>query len=64
MGNNNEYISVTEAAKKHGLSKAWVGRLVQNGRIEGAVKVGRQWIIPATWTPPILKRGKPKRFTK
>jgi len=59
-----KYLSIPETARKNKLSVAWVRRLAMDGRVAGAVKVGRQWIIPATWTPPILKRGKPKRLTK
>jgi len=45
-----DYTTVTEAAGKLGLSRAWVKRLARDGRIRGAVMVGRQWIIPAGWT--------------
>ena len=39
----SELISVTDAAKRTGLSPAWIRRLLQRGRIEG-VKVGRNWL--------------------
>ena len=39
----SELISVTDAAKRTGLSPAWIRRLLQRGQIEG-VKVGRNWL--------------------
>lgn len=43
----HELISVTEAAKRSGYSKEWIQKLCQQGRIEGARKLGPVWAIPA-----------------
>ena len=40
-----------QAAKRLGISKARVCLLCKNGRIEGAVKVGKEWAIP---DPPVI----------
>jgi hypothetical protein len=34
-------------AAKHGLSRQWVCELLRAGRIAGAQRVGRIWLIPA-----------------
>ena len=57
-----QFMSVEDAAAELGRSIAWVRRLAQNGRLPGAEKVGRDWIIPkaavAGWKPE--SRGRPK----
>jgi hypothetical protein len=35
-----------EAALELGVSEAWISQLCREGRIEGAVKRGRFWLIP------------------
>ena len=46
-----EYFTTEEMAEKWGVSKRRVQRLVQDGRIEGAVKKG-VWLIPSSATKP------------
>ncbi len=41
-----KYISITEYAKQKGHSTAWIRKLCALGKIEGAYKAGRNWIIP------------------
>ena len=41
-----EYTTIREAAAELGLEESWVRRLCIAGRIVGAVKVGRDWMIP------------------
>jgi len=41
------YLTIAEAAQKINLSRNYVSRLCGEGRFEGAVKVGRAWLIPA-----------------
>lgn len=41
----SEYITATAFAKLHGKSAQWICKLCQNGRIEGARKEGRQWMV-------------------
>ena len=47
-GKAPEYISVAEYAKKHGLSSAsHIRALCTSGKFTGAVKIGRNWCVPA-----------------
>ena len=55
---SNTYISAPEAAMLWGVSQRRVNRLCQDGRIEGAFKVGQNWIIPPTTQKPADKRRK------
>ena len=47
-----EYISVKEAAQKWGVFSRRVASLCTQERIEGAMRVGNMWIIPATVGKP------------
>ena len=42
-----EYITVTEAAKKWGVSNRMVQKYCAEGRIEGVKKFGVSWEIPS-----------------
>ena len=46
------YINISEAAEKWGISTRRVQVLCKNGRIEGAAKLGREWVIPVTAEKP------------
>ncbi len=59
-----DYISIDEAAKKWGLSKRFVQLLCSNGRIEGATRLGRAWMIPKNAKKPIDGRTKAARAKK
>ena len=39
-------ISTEEAAKHLGISARRIRTLLQQGRVRGATKIGRQWLIP------------------
>ena len=56
-----DYISIDEAAKKWGLSKRFVQVLCANGRIEGATRLGRAWMVPHNAKKPIDGRTKAAR---
>lgn len=43
----SEYLSVTEYAALHGKDVGNLRRMLAAGRIPGATKAGKQWIIPA-----------------
>ena len=45
------WLTSNEAAEALGLSRVWILRLCQQGRVKGARKLGRAWMIPA---PPVL----------
>lgn len=47
------YISIKEASEKWGISDSRIRVLCRQGRIEGAIKIGRNWAIPSHATKPI-----------
>ncbi len=57
-------ISVKEAAKLWDLTERRVSALCKNGKIEGAVKQGRAWTIPANAEKPIDNRVKTGAYIK
>lgn len=57
----NEYLSVTEFAKKYHKDPADVRRLIYDGRIP-ATKIGNQWAIPADTQPPADRRVKSGKY--
>ncbi len=59
-----EYISAKEAARLWNLSERSVTNLCRSGRIEGAVKNGRDWSIPADAEKPADKRIKTGAYAK
>ncbi len=40
-------LSVEQAASALGIKVAWMRRLCQSGRVPGAYRVGRAWLVPA-----------------
>ena len=53
-----EYLKIEEIAKKWGLGVRRVQLLCAGGRIEGAVRFGRDWMIPKSAKKPIDARTK------
>ena len=51
-----KYISITEASEKWGISDSRIRVLCREGRIEGAVKIGRNWSVPSDAAKPIDAR--------
>ena len=43
-----EFITASQAAEKWGVSPRRVQILCNNGRVKGAYKFGKQWMIPST----------------
>ena len=43
----NGYMKIAEASKKWGIGERRVNTLCLEGRIEGAIKFGNTWAIPA-----------------
>jgi excisionase family DNA binding protein len=43
---NGDYATVSEAVEILGVNQAYVRRVLQQGRVSGAVKIGRDWLIP------------------
>ena len=47
------YISIKEASEKWDISHSRIRLLCREGRIEGAIKIGRNWVIPSDTAKPI-----------
>ena len=60
----NEYMTIKQAAQKWGIGERRINTLCQEGRIEGAVKFGKSWAIPAGAKKPIDQRIKTGRHIK
>ena len=59
-----KYISSKEASDKWNISDRRIRVLCSEGRIEGAVKIGRNWSVPAASSKPAdAREGKPKKYT-
>ncbi len=56
-----DYIGIEEVAKKWGVSKRFVQILCADGRIEGATRLGRAWMIPENAKKPIDGRTRAAR---
>jgi excisionase family DNA binding protein len=59
-----EYITIQEAAEKWGITSRRIQVLCAQGRLEGAVKFGRQWAIPANLKKPEDARIKSGKYMK
>lgn len=51
-----KYISTKEASNNWGISERRIRKLLQEGRIDGAIKIGNSWNIPIDSFKPIDKR--------
>ncbi|HKL10663.1 MAG TPA: Fic family protein [Clostridia bacterium] len=56
-----EYISSKKASEKWGISDRRIRVLCNEGRIEGALKIGRNWSIPVDAVKPVDAREKTKK---
>lgn len=53
-----EYLTTTEMSKLWNLSSRRIGVLCVEGRIDGAIKKGKMWLLPADATRPADARYK------
>lgn len=53
-----EYITVREAAENWDITQRWVQKLCEEGRIKGAVRFSRIWMIPKEAEKPADGRRK------
>jgi hypothetical protein len=53
-----EYLTTTEMSKLWNLSSRRIGVLCAEGRIDGAIKKGKMWLLPADATRPADARYK------
>ena len=51
-------MQIKEASEKWNISERRIRQLIQDGRIDGAQKIGTTWIIPDDTTKPVDKRFK------
>lgn len=56
-----EYVTVTQMAEQWGLSTRRVRVLCANGDIQGVVRKGKKYLIPATASRPVDRRKLPKQ---
>lgn len=43
------YYTPQEAAREFRVAEKTIRNMCERGEIEGAVKIGRQWRVPASW---------------
>ena len=54
----DRYMKIEEASKKWGVTPRRVQAMCGGGRIEGAIQIGREWLIPRNMKKPIDGRTK------
>ncbi len=59
-----EYMTIQDASEKWGISSRRIQVLCSEGRLQGAVKFGRQWAIPADLDKPADARVKTGKYRK
>ena len=60
----NGYIKVSEASEKWGISNRRIVTLCNEGRLDGAIKFGNTWAIPANIQKPKDERIKSGKYIK
>lgn len=58
--NINEWKTADELAADWGVSSRRIQLLCKEGRLDGAVKKGHQWLIPASTKKPDRQKSGPK----
>ncbi len=58
------YITLSEAAKKWGISERRIRTLCSEGRIDGVTRFGRSWAIPENAKKPVDHRIKSGKYIK
>ena len=59
-----EYITTVEMSKKWNITSRRIGVLCSEGRIEGVIKKGKTWLIPADAVKPVDQRIKSGKYIK
>lgn len=59
-----EYLTTVEMSEIWDISARRIGVLCAEGRIEGAIKKGKTWLIPSDSEKPSDKRIKTGRYVK
>lgn len=58
------YITLSEASKRWGISERRIRTLCAEGRVEGATRFGRSWAIPENAIKPSDNRVKTGKYIK
>lgn len=53
-----EYVTAAQMAEKWNISRRRVSKLCSEGRIEGAMLMGKTWVLPEDAKKPVDKRIK------
>ena len=59
-----DYLTTVEMSKRWNISSRRIGVLCTEGRVEGAIKKGKMWLIPADSKKPLDARRKDSKDTK
>lgn len=59
-----DYITISDASEKWGISRRRIQVLCTEGRIEGVIRFGRQWAIPESAEKPSDARIKTGKYIK
>ena len=59
-----EYLTTVEMSEKWNISSRRIGILCAEGRIEGVIKKGKTWLIPADTNKPADARYKKNKVKK
>lgn len=59
-----EYLTTVEMSKRWNISSRRIGVLCAEGRIDGAVKKGKMWLIPFDAAKPLDARFKVNKESK
>ena len=62
--NTNDFMTITQAAEKWGITVRRVQVLCAENRVDGAFRVSKAWIIPADAKKPADARIKSGRYIK
>ena len=59
-----KYLSVSQTAERWGITRRRIQRLCNEGRVEGAMKIGFYWAIPEEAEKPKDARIKSEKYIK
>ena len=59
-----EYLTTVEMSEKWNISSRRIGVLCTEGRIDGAIKKGKMWLIPSDAAKPLDARFKVNKESK
>ena len=59
-----EYLTTVEMSKRWNISSRRIGVLCAEGRVEGAIKKGKMWLIPSDAVKPVDGRYKENKTEK